>query len=298
MSSITQKLNDSGLINPPSFLASNLHYEVMMGSVAYGVSSDVSDLDAYGFCIPSKEILFPHLAGYIEGFGKNKRVFENYVQHGIIREDKQQTVDLCIYNITKYFQLCMENNPNMIDSLFVPQNCILHITSVGNLVRENRKKFLHKGCWHKFKGYAYSQLHKMSSKNPIGKRKEIVEKYGFDVKFAYHVIRLLSQVEQILEHGDLDLQEKGRREHMKAIRNGEVSEKDIRDWASDKEKYLENLYSNSKLPYGPNEDDIRGILLNCLESHYGSLSNCLVQQDKYSRVFYKIKGLIDSVSND
>ena len=29
---------------------------------------------------------------------------------------------------------------------------------VGNLVREKRKLFLHKGAWPKFKGYAYSQL--------------------------------------------------------------------------------------------------------------------------------------------
>ena len=29
---------------------------------------------------------------------------------------------------------------------------------VGNLVRENRKCFLHKGSWLQFKGHPYSQL--------------------------------------------------------------------------------------------------------------------------------------------
>lgn len=58
----------------------------------------------------------------------------------------------------------MENNPNIIDSLFTPISCIIHSTAVGNIVRENRKIFLHKGCWQRFKGYAYGQLHKASNK--------------------------------------------------------------------------------------------------------------------------------------
>ena len=62
----------------------------------------------------------------------------------------------------------MENNPNVIDSLFTPVNCVLHSTRVGNLVRENRRLFLHKGAWPKFKGYAYSQLHKMTDQNAAG----------------------------------------------------------------------------------------------------------------------------------
>ena len=91
----------------------------------------------------------------------------------------------------------MENNPNVIDSLFTPATCVLHCTRIGAMVRENRKLFLHRGAWPKFKGYAYSQLHKLAIKQPIGKRAELVAKHGYDTKFAYHVVRLLGEVEQI-----------------------------------------------------------------------------------------------------
>jgi hypothetical protein len=47
-------------------------YLVHMGSDAYGVSSNSSDIDAYGFCIPPKSYIFPHLSGEIEGFGKQE----------------------------------------------------------------------------------------------------------------------------------------------------------------------------------------------------------------------------------
>lgn len=199
--SITKKLEEKNLISPPYFLKHNIHYEVMMGSFAYGVSNDVSDIDIYGFCIPPKDFIFPHLAGHIEGFGEQKQKFEQFQQHHIKDCSNKKQYDITIFNIVKYFQLCMENNPNMIDSLFVPVNCIVHSTKIGNMVREKRKIFLHKGSWYKFKGYSYSQLHKMENKNPEGSRVETIQKFGYDLKFAYHVVRLLNEVEQILSEG-------------------------------------------------------------------------------------------------
>ena len=77
MSSITKKLIEKGLVTfYPSFLKDNIHYETMMGSVAYGVSNDSSDVDIYGFCIPPKELIFPHLTGEILGFGRQKKRFD------------------------------------------------------------------------------------------------------------------------------------------------------------------------------------------------------------------------------
>jgi predicted nucleotidyltransferase len=153
-------LEKKKLITPPGFLIGSVQYETIMGSVAYGVSSDTSDMDIYGFCIPPKDMLFPHLRGEIPGFGRQINRFEQFQQHHIYDKESDKLYDISIYSIIKYFQLCMENNPNMIDSLFTPQRCVLHITKIGEHIRENRKIFLHSGCWHKFKGYAFSQLHK------------------------------------------------------------------------------------------------------------------------------------------
>lgn len=153
-----------------------------MGSYAYGVSSDNSDVDVYGFSIPPKGIIFPHLDGYISGFGHKPEIFEQYQQHHIKDVGAKKEYDLSIYNIVKYFNLVMENNPNCIDSLFTPRNCVLHSTEVGEMVRNDRKIFLHKGSWHKFKGYAYSSISKVKDKKvkkfvDLCKSKEI----GLDV---------------------------------------------------------------------------------------------------------------------
>ena len=297
MPSTIQNLEEKGLVRPPSWLSHNIHYETIMGSVAYGVSSDTSDMDIYGFCIPPRDLVFPHLAGEIMGFGRQLKRFDQYEEHHIQCPDalggKGRQYDVNIFNIVKFFNLLMQNNPNVLDSIFTPQECVLHITHVGNMVRDSRRLFLHKGSWYKFKGYSYSQLHKMTGKDTTGNRKEIRDRYGFDLKFAYHVVRLLYEAEMILADGDIDLRR--HKEHLKAIRRGDISEEEIRKWASEKEKQLELLYTKepSPIPYSPPEDDIKQLLLNCLEHHYGSLEKCVAVPDLEKKTLTEIRETLD-----
>lgn len=293
MASIVKRVVSENLASPPKWLSNNLMFEVIMGSYAYGVSSDASDIDIYGFTIPPKDMVFPHLAGHIPGFGNSPKNFENWQEHHIIDKSARKQYDISIYSIIKYFNLCMGNNPNMIDSLFVPYECITHSTNISNMIRDKRHMFLHKGCYHKFKGYAYSQLHKAEIKIPKegSKRQKNIEVHGFDLKFCYHVVRLLLECEQILLEGDLDLRKN--REYLKAIRRGESSFEDIKKWFSDKESYLEKIYHESSLRHSPDEKQIKQLLLDCLEEHYGSLSNVVENPDKASVVLEKIKQLID-----
>ncbi len=287
-----QALAEKGIAHPPKWLPSNMHYETIMGSVAYGVSSDTSDMDVYGWCIPPKDEVFPHLRGEIIGFGKQKHRFANYQEHHLKDEDKGKEYDLNVYNIVDYFQLVMGNNPNMIDSLFTPDNCILHITRIGQMVREKRKIFLHKKCWHTFKGYAYQQVAKMGKKErESSKRQEMVDTYGYDLKFAYHVVRLLNEVEMIMIEGDLDLQRN--REQLKSIRRGEWTEQQIRDYFTNKEALLEKVYEESKLPYGPDEGKIKQLLLDCLEEHYGSLEKCIIVPDEAIQALRDVQGVLE-----
>ncbi|WP_020475049.1 nucleotidyltransferase domain-containing protein [Zavarzinella formosa] len=299
MGSVIQRLAEKQIAKPPKFLPKNVHYETLMGSVAYGVSTDTSDMDVYGFCIPPKEEVFPHLRGEITGFGTQKERFTQYQEHHLKDADALaghgREVDVTIYNIVDYFQLVMKNNPNMVDSLFTPETCVLHITRVGTMVREARRMFLHKGCWHTFKGYAYAQMHKMSTKEPVGKRRETVAKYGYDVKFAYHTVRLLNEAEMILAEGDLDLQRN--REQLKSIRRGEWTEAQIRDYFAKKEGELETLYLNSGLPVAPDESKIKTLLLSCLEEHYGNLEKCVVNPERAAVALREVAAVLEKYND-
>ena len=343
MASIVRKLAKAGSIAPPKFLVDNIQFETMTGSISYGVSSGGSDVDLVGFCIPDKDIVFPNLRGEIPGFGKQINRFGQFQQHHIDDAQKKKEYDITVYNIVKYFQLCMDCNPNMLDSLFVPDFCITAITKIGTMVRESRRLFLSKKVWHTFKGYAYSMLHKIGNRvnmegykelcafedsHDISKQTtlesiekelelrknvgnstrstqfknlsyaEILEyhtifKYckdsnttrfeaiklsgGLDCKFAYHIVRLLDECEQILTDHDMDIQRD--RERLKAIRRGEWSETQVREFFSAAETRLEELYVLSSLKNTPDEKVIKTLLIQCLEEHYGNLDDAIRLDD-------------------
>ena len=291
---LLQKLRSSGLIHPPRWLVDNTAYLTVMGSVSYGVSGESSDVDLYGFCIPPKDIVFPHLAGEIIGFGTPHERFDQWQQHHIRPPDgRETTYDLNVFGIVRYFQLCMECNPNTIDSLFTPRRCVLHTTQLGEIVRENRRLFLHKGAWHKFRGYAYAQMHKIRGKvnasNPG--RTASIERHGYDVKFAYHVVRLLEEIEQIMVEHDLDLERN--REQLKSIRRGEWTLEQIQAHFDAKERALETAYAASTLPPAPDEAAIKAVLLGCLELHFGSLDAAIRRDPSAERLGRDILAVLD-----
>lgn len=290
MSSKTIKLyREDKIKNIKPWIVENIQYETIMGSSAYGVDSVGSDIDLYAFTIPPRRIVFPHTAGHIEGFSRNPERFEVFQKHHIVHNEKEY--DVAVYNIVKYFSLLMENNPNIIDSINTRTNSVTHCTKIGQMVRDNRQIFLHKGAWHRFSGYAYSQMKKLQSKTGKGKRKESMEKFGYDVKNAYHIIRLINEVEDILVHGEIDIMRS--REMLKSVRRGEWTFDQVHDYFKQKEKILEDAYHTSKLRMYPDEEKIKQLLLDCLEEFYGEIRNeDITQVDNCQRTINQIKELI------
>ena len=292
---ILNKLIKTGVLtkgaNIPRWLPDNTVYLTIMGSMAYGVSSDNSDMDIYGVAMPPKETIFPHLAGHIDGFGPRPQGFDVWQQHHL--EHGNQSYDFQIYSIVKFFHLLAENNPNMIDSIYTPRRCILHTTSVGELIRENRSKFIHRGAISKFKGYAYQQMHKIRTKQNASneKRAADIKEFGFDLKFAYHVVRLVQECEQLLLTGDLDLEKD--REVLKAIRRGEWELERLEQWFKLAETRLDALKETSKLPEKPDYKVLRELLHNCLEAHYGNLDNVISKSVDASVILNELRMVLE-----
>lgn len=113
----------------------------------------------------------------------------------------------------------------------------------------------------------------------------------FDVKYAMHLVRLIYECEQILTECDIDLQRHN--EHLKAIRRGDLTKEEILEWFHNREKYLEKLYQDSKIPHSPDEEQIKQLLLQCLETHYGSLEKCVVNIGKAEQALKDISYIIE-----
>lgn len=292
MSSVVKKLVKHKLMNPAHDFVSETVYEVIMGSMAYGVSRDTSDMDVYAVCVPDKTMVFPHLGGTVLGFGPPPKPFTSFQKHHMNMDEKEY--DVVVYSIVMYFQLCYENNPNMLDSLFVPDRCVISMNDVGEHMRSHRRLFLSKRVFDKLRGYAFGELKKLEKYNPEkgGKRGADVEKYGYDVKSAYHVVRLMLEAEMVLNENDLDLERN--REQLKFVRRGGYTLAELQDWFQHKEKELTTNHSNSKLPLRADYERLRVLLLECLEMHFGSLEVSMHADAKAVEMLEKVRRLVNS----
>lgn len=293
------KLYNNGLLHCPEWLAMNTIYETVMGSEAYGANlAQKSDQDIYAVTLPPKEIMFPYLGGKIFGFDK----FEpwNVWQQHHIKDTNGSQFDLSVYSITNYFLLCYENNPNMVDSLFTPIDCVRKLSKAGELMRDNRQIFLSKLCFNKFRGYAFSQMDKIKVISTDDNEVSFLDLYKtvkhssrlartrerVDWKFVYHVVRLLLECEQILADGDLKLRRDGA--FLKQIRQGVMTLDELFVWVGKQEGYLETLHKESSLPNLPDKNAVRELLIKCIE---------LVYED-FDTIVYIPTNEIDKALND
>lgn len=98
------------------------------------------------------------------------------------------------------------------------------------------------------------------------------------MKFAYHVVRLLDEVEQIMVEHSLDLERN--REQLKSIRRGEWTLEQIQSHFDAKERSLD-------------EAAVKDVLLRCLEAHFGSLENAIRRDPSAERLARDIRDVLD-----
>lgn len=290
---IVRKLYNAGLLNVEQEWVKDTHYEIITGSVAYAMKTDDSDTDVIGICIPPVDYVFPYATGgYIVGFGQKPQNFEVFQQHHIVHSEKEY--DIHVYGLVKFFQLAAENNPNICDCLFVSDNCLVHCDNIGRLIRQNRKLFLTRHCFHKFTGYAFNQLKKLRTMNKKESRAEMFEKYGYDTKYASHLVRLALECQDILIEHDLDLQRHS--EILKSVRRGDWTLEEVETWFKDRELTLNRLYTESTLRYEPDWPELTRVLLCCLEEKFGSLDKYMStgSDDRIRRKFEQIAQIVNS----
>lgn len=264
-------ININQIENKPNFINhEDISMLTIMGSRAYKTNTSTSDWDFYGFIVPPVEYVFPHTKGEIFGFGKNLQRFDQFQCQHVMKDG--QEFDLTLYNITKYFQLCMDGNPNMIDSLFTSDDCVQELDLVGKTVRMNAPLFLSQKCYHTFRGMAHSHMARLKNRTRIGERSVLVEKYGYDTKDASHIVRIMLQLEQVLFDGCVELSKNA--ELVLRIKNGEWSKEEVIEFFDDKMAWLEseNLKNTFVVPYNPEYDKIKSMLIYCLELKFGDLS--------------------------
>lgn len=135
---------------------------VVCGSQAYGTATATSDVDIKGIACPPKDYYFSLLKNFEQA---DKPVWmEPFVDNlpPNLKEIASRTkLEGSIYEITKYFKMLLEVNPNSLDTLFCDDSDVILITPAGQKIRDNRDLFLSKKVRYTFFSYAFSQMQRI-----------------------------------------------------------------------------------------------------------------------------------------
>ena len=231
---------------------SNLLYHARVGSHAYGTATVDSDEDFVEVVVEEPNFIT----------GLDRFDTEMSTNTGRTLAGGQ---DVTTYGLRKWASLVAAGNPNMIETLFIPNEA----HQVGHdllgqrwwlLAVGNRDAFLSKQAGYRFLGYAQSQQFAlMGVKNKRTNRPELVHKHGYDTKFAGHLIRVLLEGLDLMRTGMLSfpLPEDA---YIRSVRAGEVEKDDLLSLANDLRERLEVATEATHLPERADRDRINDLL--------------------------------------
>lgn len=237
----------------------NLILKAMVGSNLYGTESKDSDKDYVGIFIPDEE--------YVLGLPTCDQVEVRTNPSDSGRRNNKDDVDTVLYSLPKFIKLAYGNNPNILEILFVDNKHKVFCNEFGERLQKAFPLFVSKRIKQTFLGYAISQKRKVISRKPIGDRKVYIEKYGYDVKFASHLIRLLEEGIQLLTEGELTFPIPNNR-FIRDIKLGKYSMDEVLRKAESLENLIETAYIISKLPNKPDYDAISKLQIDLLRDFW------------------------------
>lgn len=229
------------------------------GSISHGMyvpskdSDSIDDKDVIGICIPPM--------GYYYGL-------KQFGSRGT-KEIKRDEWDIVLFEMTKAIRLLEKGNPNIMAILWLDETHYIKITETGQILLDNRNLFVGKHAYHSFVGYAHGQLHRMTHmacKGYMGaKRKELVQRHGYDTKNAAHLIRLLRMGIEFLNTGELQVIRQDATQLLE-IKRGEWTLEKVKSEAERLFISAETAFTLSKLPDKPDREKINHLCIRLAHS--------------------------------
>lgn len=225
----------------------NTVLEVIVGSTLHGTAVDdgLEDLDLMAIVVETpKEFI---------GFGARDTWTWRTKPEGV-RSEKGD-VDLSVYGLRRYLSLTLSGNPTMVLALFAPQSFFRYSTSTGLALQKLAPQIISKQSFATFRGYMRQQHERLlglrGQRNVT--RPELVNAYGYDTKYAAHIIRLGLQGVELLTTGQLTLpMRESERQLVRDVRNGKFNLVTLSDMIQNAEKNIVEANERSPLPAAPN----------------------------------------------
>lgn len=190
-----------------------------------------------------------------------------------IEREGQPTIDLVAYELRHFVNLLLKQNPNVLSALWLPEDLVLMADEHWKALVGIRSCFASKKAYDAFVGYAYGQLKRMQKgdnrRTQSAVRREYIEKYGYDVKAAAHLIRLLRMGVEFLRTGDLTVRRPDVHDLLR-VKQGLVPQDEVVAEAERLFGEAERALRESELPEEPDRDKAQLVLIDLLWDRLGA----------------------------
>ena len=233
----------------------------LVGSTVHGlVLSGTDDRDEMGVCVEPRR--------YVVGFGK----FEHWVYRSAAEREgnpgarsQAGDLDLAIYSLRKWTRLALQDNPTVLLLLYLPDDALVTRTTVGKELQELAPAFASRHAGRRFLGYLEAQRQRLVGERGQRdvNRAELVEQFGYDTKYAMHMLRLWYQGVEFLESGRLTLpMGEPIRSHLMDIRQGRGNLAEVLAECTELELRLSRLLESSSLPLDPDWKTVEDFVMD------------------------------------
>lgn len=206
-------------------------YRCVVGSRAYGLDNDDSDVDRRGIYLPPAEM--------------------HWSLYGVPEQLENPETEECYWELQKFLTLALKANPNVLECLYTP--LIEHADPIARELLDMREAFLSKLLYQTYNGYVLSQFKKLEA--DLRNRGEIRWKH------AMHLIRLLLSGIVALRERHIPLRVDQQREQLLAIRRGELSWEAINKWRLNLHREFDKEYGATALPQRPDYEKADALLV-------------------------------------
>lgn len=211
-------------------------YRCIVGSQAYGLSHEESDIDRRGIYLPPASL--------------------HWSLYGVPEQLENPESEEVYWELQKFLVLALKANPNVLECLYSP--LVETKTPLAEELLSMREAFLSRLVYQTYNGYVLSQFKKLEQDfRAAGQIKW---------KHAMHLIRLLLSGVTVLREGFVPLRVERYREKLLAILSGEVSWDEVNEWRLELHKRFEEAYSTTSLPEAPDYERVNDFLVRARRS--------------------------------
>lgn len=213
-------------------LARSVIYRCVVGSRAYGLETEGSDVDTRGIYLAPSE--------------------RQWSLYGVPEQLENPETDEVYWELQKFLVLALRANPNILEVLYSPE--VVHVTPLAEELLGMRAGFLSKLVFQTYNGYVMSQFRKLTQRRERGAETKW--------KHAMHLIRLLLAGIETLQVRAVPVRvDEAHRDGLMAIRTGAMSFDMIDRWRLGLHRQFEKAYRTTSLPDRPDYAAVNAFLI-------------------------------------